>query len=283
MLTSPLLSAEPRIMHGFSTRAGGVSILPHTASMNVADGHGDPPGTVRENIGILARAVSGGTLDERAVVCAPQIHSAKIRRVTAADAGSGVVSPPGESGDGFVTDAPGVLLMIRMADCVPILFSARREDGAPLAAAVHAGWRGTVAGIAPAAVALLLAMGAQRESIRCALGQAIHACCYEVGADFRDAVRAAQGEDFAQAHIAPRNGRLFADVPGMNRTLLLAAGLTKAQIDLSPCCTACAPSVFHSHRASRGMRGAMGALIGIRAADGGNGRNGENGENAAFS
>ena len=256
-------------VHGFSTRAGGVSTAPAVASMNLALRDGDTEQNVLRNTEILARAVSHGVLGACDAVCAPQIHSARIRRVTAQNRGEGVVRAPGESGDGFLTDTPGVLLLVRHADCVPILFTARRGDASPLAAAVHAGWRGTVAGIAPAAVRLLCEMGASLPTVRAALGQAIHACCYEVGEDFRDAVRAARGAEFAARHIQERAGRLFADVPGMNRTLLLECGLNEAQIDLSPCCTACAPHTFHSHRAGGGQRGAMAAAIAILHSPGG--------------
>jgi len=259
------LLETPGVCHGFSTRSGGVSTLPHTASMNVARGHGDPDETVRENIGILARTLSGGRWDEGRVVYAHQIHSARIRRVGEADRGCGVTLPAGEDGDGFVTDTPGILLMVSVADCTPILFSAARRPGgaAEIVCAIHAGWRGTVAGIAPRAIRCMLDMGAELSTVRCAVGPSIGPCCYEVKADFCDAVAAARGQAFADAHIRKRDGKLFADVAGMNVSLLLEAGLTPAQIDRSPACTACEPNRFHSHRASGGKRGAMGALIGL--------------------
>lgn len=257
------LFSDEDIIHGFSTREGGVSRLPHTASMNVAEGHGDPVETVRENIGLIARAVSAGTLGEDAVVCAPQIHSTRLRYTAKQDGGEGVTRPAGESGDGFFTDQPGVLLMVRVADCVPILFSARRPDGSPLVAAVHAGWRGTVAGIAPRAVEALLKMGADPKTVRAAIGQCIHDCCFEVKEDFCSAVTDACGETFARRHIKRRGEKLFADIVGMNAELLRAAGLTDDRIDISPLCTACAPELFHSHRATKGVRGAMAAVIGI--------------------
>ncbi len=264
MLISSLLAAEPRIMHGFSTREGGVSTLAHTASMNVAKRHGDPDAVVVTNISLFAGQVSGGALDASAVVCASQIHSVKIRRVGADNRGEGTVLPTGENCDGFITADPGVLLMVRVADCTPILFSARRPDGSPIVCAVHAGWRGTVAGIAAEAMRMIMEMDGERNTVRCAVGQAIRDCCYEVKEDFRDAVIAARGTAFADAHIRPRDGKLFADVPGMNVTILHEAGLADAQIDVLPHCTACNPALFHSHRASRGIRGAMGAMIGIR-------------------
>jgi len=262
LFRSDLLAAAD-IVHGFSTREGGVSRLSHTASMNTAEGHGDPAETVRENIGILARAVSGGGMDAGAVIAAPQIHSASLRYVTAADAGTGVLREAGPAGDGFYTDQPGVMLSVRVADCVPILFTARRADGTPLIAAVHAGWRGTVAGIAAAAVRHLTEMGAVLPTVRAAVGPCIRDCCFEVQADFTAAVTDAKGAEFASRHIRRRDGRQYADLIGMNRELLRDAGLTDAQIDVSPHCTACNPALFHSHRASKGQRGAMSAMIGI--------------------
>ena len=263
MLTSSLLAAQPRILHGFSTREGGVSTLPHTASMNVAKERGDTNETVIENIRLFAHRVSDGRLDASAVVCASQIHSTKIRRVTAKNCGEGATLHTGEECDGFITDTPAVLILVRVADCTPILFSARRADDSPIVCAVHAGWRGTVAGIAAEAVRLIGEMGGEKHTIRCALGPAIRACCYEVKEDFRDAVAAMRGADFAAAHIRPRDGKLFADVPGMNVRILLEAGLREEQIDVLPHCTACRPDLFHSHRATDGIRGAMGAMIGF--------------------
>ena len=264
LLRSSLLLEDSCIVHGFSTRAGGVSTLAHTASMNVARGHGDPDEIVQQNIGILARSVSGGEWEQSRVVYAHQIHSARIRRISEADAGCGVTLPAGEDGDGFISDTPGILLMISVADCTPILFSARREDGSPIVCAIHAGWRGTVAGIGAEAIRQITEMGGLLSTVRCAVGPAIRDCCYEVQMDFVHAVADTRGQDFADAHILRRDGKLFADVPGMNETLLLQAGLCKEQIDRCPFCTACAPDRFHSHRASHGLRGAMGALIGIK-------------------
>ena len=127
----------PRVAHGFSTRLGGVSADPATKEMNLAFGREDPDSVVYENIGIFARAVTDGRYGGDRVICAPQIHSDKIRYVTPADAGDGVTrrSPDDEGFDGFVTDKPGVILTVRVADCVPILFAGIKEDGAPAVAA----------------------------------------------------------------------------------------------------------------------------------------------------
>ena len=86
---STLLSGAS-VAHGFSTRRGGVSTHPYTAAMNLAMGREDPDGTVRENMEIFARAVTGGSFGGESVVTASQIHSAKVRVVTADNRGEGV-------------------------------------------------------------------------------------------------------------------------------------------------------------------------------------------------
>ena len=267
LFRSGLLGGVPGVMAGFSFRAGGVSVLPHTAALNLTDGLGDDPETVRRNMDIFARAVSRGRYGGEAAVKARQIHSAKIRDLGPENAGEGTVREAGEDCDGFVTDAPGVMPVIRVADCVPVLLAGLREDGRPVVAAVHAGWRGTVGGIAGEAVRRLLRYGCRAESIRAAIGAHIGFCCYEVGEDFAAAVAEARGAAFAARHIripggaASGGAKPHADLTGMNREILLLAGLTEGQIDVSPDCTMCDTETYYSHRGMRGKRGTMGAGI----------------------
>ena len=264
---SSVLSEVPGVLHGFSGREGGVSTLPHTRSFNLTVDLGDPPEVVRRNTDIFCRAVSEGRFGAECGVKAHQIHSSRIRSLDGSQAGEGAVREPGEPCDGFVTDAPGVLPMIRVADCVPILFAGSREDGRPVIAAVHAGWRGTASGIAASAVGELTARGCSLSSIRCAVGAHIGFCCYEVGEDFVDSVASLRGREFAARHIRPVPGspagsKPHADLTGMNLELLLSAGLTEAQIDVSPDCTMCAdPALYYSHRRMKGVRGTQGAGI----------------------
>lgn len=261
----------PGICHGFSTRAGGVSTHPYTQTMNLAMGREDDDDTVRRNGEIFVSLVSDGVYHASHLVTASQIHSAKVRILTAENRGEGMVKTGGEDCDGFVTDVPGVLPMIRVADCTPILLAGTKENGAPVVGAVHAGWKGSAAGIAGEAVEKMVSLGARRESIRAAIGPHIGTCCYEVGPDLVEAVTAAAGAAFAEAYCTPRrtdeNGlqKYTADMTGMNRYWLAAAGVTAAQIDVSDACTMCRPDRFHSHRATGGKRGAMGAVIGIFA------------------
>lgn len=252
----------PGVLHAFSTRLGGVSTHPHTYSMNIAPGHGDGKKVVLENTDILVAAATGGLLSAADAVVTAQIHSAKIRRLTRDNCGEGVIRACGESCDGFVTDERCVVPIVRTADCVPILLSALKQDTSPVVAAVHAGWRGTVSGIAAEAVREMVSLGAEPDTVRAAIGPHIGKCCFEVQSDFVNSVTAICGEDFAARHISADEG-LHADLTGMNLEILIEAGVLRENIDVSDECTCCLNEKYHSHRKTHGLRGAMGSLIAI--------------------
>ena len=242
---STLLS-EKNIPHGFSTRVGGVSRKEHTKAMNVGFGRGDDDETVFENIWILN---SFAGIKNAKTAYSPQIHSRIIRKIENTS-----FSSPLEECDGFITNVKGVSLLIRMADCVPILFY-----GGGVVCAVHAGWRGTVSGICEEAVEQFASYGVKPNEIVSAIGHCIHSCCFEVKEDFISAVSSMRGSDFARRHIREREKRFFADLVSMNEEILKNAGVVF--IDASERCTACEPSLFHSHRKTGGKRGTMGAII----------------------
>ena len=251
----------PEIGHGFSTRAGGKSELPHTKTMNLSFTLGDSDETVRENMELLC-TYTDTSYD--GLVGSPQFHSAEVRYVTERDAHEGVDRENTSPSDGFVTDVPGMTLIIRMADCTPILLYGKKADGSPVVSAVHAGWKGTVSGIGANAVSKMASLGAYPETIKVAIGQCIHSCHFEVKEDFRKSVTDARGEDFALRHIKETDGKLFADLVSMNTEILEEAGIQTENIDVSPFCSVCSPDVFHSHRATGGKRGTMGGVIGIK-------------------
>lgn len=261
---STLLDEIPGIFHGFSTRLGGVSVLPHTATMNLSRGLGDTDDVVRQNLDIFARAISGGMYGAESVVMMSQIHSASVRIVTRTDAGEGSTRFPACEGDGFASCEHGVIPVVRAADCVPILLAGIRGDGTPAVSAIHAGWRGTVSGIAPEAVRALVSLGCAVSSIRVAIGAHIGFCCYEVGTDFYDSVCKLRGADFADRHIrCVPSGKLHADLTSMNAELLEYVGITHDRLDICPDCTMCMPDLYYSHRATHGKRGVHGAGIGV--------------------
>lgn len=247
----------PRVRHGFSTRKGGVSTEAHTASMNVGFFRGDSDEVVRENIRLLCGYAGVG----ENVVCTPQIHSTEIRYVTMENAGEGIDRDPPFPCDGFVTNRAHVTLLVRVADCTPILLCGEKEDGSPVIGAVHAGWRGAAGGIAAVAVQKMKELGAS--DIRAAIGPCIHSCCYKVGTDMVDEVSRLRGAGFARRHIKEKGGALFADIAAINEETLRCAGVCADKIDVSNECTACKPSLYHSHRATGGKRGTMGAVIEI--------------------
>lgn len=242
------LLKEKNIPHGFSTRIGGVSTLPHTSSMNVGFGRGDDDETVLENVRILCKL--SGIADTKTIY-APQIHSKIVRKVQKETA------TPAEACDGFITNEKGVSLLVRMADCVPVLFY-----GGGVVCAVHAGWRGTVSGICEEAVARFGEYGVSPSEIIVAIGHCIHSCCFQVKEDFVSAVIGERGNDFTFRHIKETKDGFFADLVGMNEEILKNAGVFN--IDASERCTACNSELFHSHRKTNGVRGTMGAVIGLQ-------------------
>ena len=246
--------------HGFSTRLGGVSALPHTASLNLAFGRGDDDAVVLANLARFTAAV--GVPGE--VISLPQIHSADVRVVTGADAGLGYQHPADGSCDGYVTATPGVTLGVKTADCVPILLA---DAAAGVIGALHAGWRGTVAGIARTGVGEMVKLGADPARIVAAIGPAICACCFEVGEEFPDAVAASACAPLCLPHLRRRDGRLYADLPAMNAAILCSAGLRAENIDQSGLCTCCDSARFYSHRASKGKRGTMLSVIALPKGD----------------
>jgi len=268
LFRSTLLHREG-ICHGFSTREGGVSTHPYTASMNLVMGREDSDETVRQNGEIFAGAVTYGAMAGSSLVTTSQIHSAIVRTVDRTHCGEGLYRETGVACDGFVTDTPGVLPMIRVADCTPILLLGYKADQSPVVGAVHAGWRGSAAGIAAEAVEKMVSLGCVRDSICAAVGPHIGVCCYEVGEDLLSEVQKMAGSDFGSRYVTPRHmeqtgeRKYTADLTGMNLYWLETAGVKGEKIDVSPACTMCQTTLFHSHRATCGKRGAMGAAIGI--------------------
>jgi len=171
-----------------------------------------------------------------------QIHSAIV---LPADGRCGVVG----SGDALLEDQPGAVIAIKTADCIPILLVDERRR---VVAAVHAGWRGTVAHIAPAAIAAMQQrFGSEPEDLHAAIGPGIGKCCYEVGPEV-----AAQFGGQGREHI---------DLTAANRDQLLKAGVTPDRIYASNLCTMCLAGEFHSFRRDGEAAGRLCSFAGIAA------------------
>jgi YfiH family protein len=216
-LTSPLLAALGGVRHAFFTREGGVSEGIY-ASLNTGPGSGDDSGRVTQN---RRRAMASLDLGPSALVTGYQVHSADVAFVNAP-------WPPGSAPrvDGIVTGASGVACGALAADCAPVLIA---DPEAGLVAAVHAGWRGALAGVVASAVRTMAGKGGEPAQMVAAIGPCIGPASYEVGLEFLETFVAADqaNERHFRAGAQP-DKRLF-DLPGYVLAQLAAAGVTRAE------------------------------------------------------
>lgn len=252
----------PGLVHGFFGRAGGWSRGPF-ASCNFSANVGDSVEAVHRNWHSLRNHLGSGRL-----VRMNQVHGARVNLVAAAPV-AGPQLDDGDDGqpwecfgdcDGLVTGGRGIDLAVLTADCVPILLVAPTHGAAM---ALHAGWRGTVAGIAAAGLQVARrALGIEPHDWRAALGPAIGGCCYEV--------ERAIGDDIADRWGAmpeawqPSAGRGQLDLRRANAAILSRCGLPAEQITFIGPCTACAWDRYYSHRRSGGNTGRQVSVIGFR-------------------
>ena len=264
-LTSSLLDHR-QIVHGFSTRLGGVSQGIYAAmnlrgSQPLEEVAADAPENVRENYRRLCAALGA---DSDRLVLSKQVHQDTVRQVTASDAGKGLLRPADYTADALVTNVPGMSLMVFSADCIILLL---HDPVTGSIGAVHAGWRGTALDLPAKAVAEMGRLyGARPRDIHVAIGPGISACCFETHDDVPDALRAAFGPglNFAMFPQPDRPGKWAVDLKAVNAWRLTEAGVPREQIDLCPICTACNTNLFWSHRRTGDRRGVQGGLIGLR-------------------
>ena len=238
----------PGLVHGFLGRA---CALP-AGSFTLAD--------------VRAKLVAAGETP-RAVFAVRQVHGACVLVPAAAEDGAsdweGRVLPEAlPEADALVSTAAGVILTIRTADCVPILLVAPE---ARAVAAVHAGWKGTLAGIVENALAALeRCSGARPAEVEAALGPAIGGCCYEFGAEHLPYFVAAFGSGVERAWRPGAAERGHLDLRLLARIALEAAGVSPAAISTVGPCTAEHPAELHSYRRDGARAGRQLSYIGWR-------------------
>jgi YfiH family protein len=216
-------------------------VSPPPLGLNLSFRVGDDPANVVRNRGIFF----GGLGIPLASLAIPgQVHGSTVL----------LVDRPGEypETDALITSVEGLFLCVSVADCVPVLLFDPLRNAI---AAVHAGWRGTAAGIAAAAVE---AMGAEFGSLPSGLfasiGPSASNCCYSVGDEV--------ASRFPAAFVRTDGAARFVDLKGANRKQLLDAGLRPENVELSPYCTISNPTLFHSFRRDGVKSGRMMAVIG---------------------
>jgi YfiH family protein len=288
ILEAPPLAQLDWITHGFSTRPGGVSELESIHDgrksaekvLNLGFTEWDSRECVLTNRRNFFEALNS---DEMSAIGLRQIHSDIVRVVNSADAEP---SADAAKADALITNEPGLLLIVQVADCVPILLADKKRRAI---AAIHSGWRGTLQRIAEKALGRMqMEFGTRPRDVIAALGPGIGQCCFEVGpevaaeyaAKFPEARNWFQGPFDSLAREdndpnwlpwltmrppghQPPSPRVHLDLIAANRSILSAVGVPSANIFSSGFCTACRRDLFFSFRRER-VTGRMLAAIGIR-------------------
>lgn len=291
------LKGFPWLLHAFSTRRGGVS-KGAARGLNLGMITSNPTANVEKNRRAFLSQLGA---EDFVLASLRQTHSTQIYRAMKKPRRelqyhlSGYPAPelPEKRvpvGDALLTDDAGILLSVRVADCLPILLVDSRRRAV---AAVHAGWRGTLARIAEKTVGVMRQIfGSDPRDLRAAIGPGIRACCYEVGDEVVAAFcgRFAEGEKYFHApsprnpadamaakypllflskrppgHLDDRPPAAHLDLVAATKDQFLEAGLRAANIHVAEFCTACHTDLFFSHRKEGAHTGRMMAVVGIRA------------------
>ena len=249
------MDAAGGVAHGFSTRRGGVS-EGMWESLNLGTARGDDPDHVRENYRRFFKAIGA---DGGRIAMTNQVHGGVVRCITTADVKADPYDKVGYEADGLMTDLPGVALLVYSADCIPILFY---DPVRRVAAAVHAGWRGTAAGIATAAVGRMGdVFGCRPADILAAIGPGIGPDCFETHEDVPNALTAAMAMNVLPFIRLKENGKFAVDLKAINAKRLELAGVLPEHIAVCDDCTCCLEEKYWSHRRQGTQRGSMASMI----------------------
>lgn len=244
--------------NGFSTRLGGVSRLGSTenadgsADLNLAGFKDDLAENIAEN-----RRRFFSVLDEpNELATVWQVHGDSIKIVRSLDE----TGDSDDRCDAMVSDLSGLFLGVKTADCVPILIA---DPATGAFAAIHAGWRGTLASIAAKAVDKMNeAFGSNPSEMLCAIGPAALGCCYEVGSEVIEAFGRTLTEHRKYFHSS-REGHAYIDLHQINSDQLAGAGINGQNIFKAPLCTMERTDLFFSYRIENPRLGKTGRLMAV--------------------
>lgn len=279
-MEAPALKRLPWLIHGFSTRPGGLSTAYGRKSLNVGFTKDDSREAVERNRKLFLSAAGAVKKGKPwPLITLRQIHSDLIHVVRSAKPGPLV-------GDGMVTNVPGIMLGILVADCFPVLLVDRRNNAV---GAFHCGWRPTAKRMVEKGLGIMrYEYGTRPEDVYAAIGPGIQNCCYEVGEELREQFESQFAYSSELFHTvqesdpvrekypllfmnmrAPGHGdlciKLHLDLREANRRQLLMLGVPEKNIAALKHCTACDTRNFFSHRAEKGRTGRMMAVIGMKA------------------
>lgn len=247
---SSVLSQFNNLVHGFTTRKGGVSKGEY-ASLSMSPWRGDDIDCVHENERILCESLS---LDKNMLTATKQEHTDVVEIIDKPRIGYGIKTPWNKGVDACITCLKNVPLLCYSADCVPILIYASDIEAI---AAVHAGWRGTQSKIVKKTAEKIIELGANPENIYAVIGPCIHKCCYEVSDDV-----ALQFEE--KYYDDCKNGKYMLDLAEVNRDLLKDCGIADENVSVCDMCTMCNNDIFFSHRGQNGKSGTLAGIICMR-------------------
>jgi hypothetical protein len=241
-----------RVIHAIFTRKGGISPSPWD-SLNFGSTVGDELGNVFEN---KRRAFESMRIDQNSIFDVWQVHSREVIFTNSPRHST----EKHQKADIIVTDQPGVVLLMRFADCVPLLFYDRHKNVAGIA---HAGWQGTVKGVATTVVdAMRSNYYSHPADITAIIGPSIGPDHYKIGPDVVDQVKLAFGND-SSSILHQGDGYTYFDLWSANRIQLEHSGVRV--IETSGICTACHPEDWYSHRGQGGKTGRFGVIISLLA------------------
>jgi polyphenol oxidase len=243
--------------NAFSTRLGGVSPMPQGA-LNLAGFNEDAAENIHENRRRLLKLFDG----EWALASCWQMHSADVRVIKNIDDARPPENAHGDTVycDALTTNTTRILLGVKTADCVPVLLADARTGAC---AAIHAGWRGTVASIVTRTLERMATeYGTRVEDVGAAIGPAARACCYEVGHEVIEVFhqKFPESDSFFKK---TREGHALVDLHAANRQQLIAAGVSPRNIHTAPLCTMCRTDLFFSYRREKKVHGRVGRLMSV--------------------
>lgn len=249
-----------KVIHGFSTRLGGVS-KEHLKTMNLSFTRGDEEESVIENYKRITNALG---VEYESLVLSYQTHTTNIRVVTKNDRGKGIIKERDYTDiDGFITNDPSVTLVTFYADCVPLYFVDPIHNAIGLS---HSGWRGTVNQIGKKTLEKMHEQyGTMPEDVVAAIGPSICLDCYEVSEDVAEEFKKNfEQKKFMDICYKKDNNKYQLDLWKANEYVLRDAGIKKENISISNICTCCNPELLFSHRASKGLRGNLAAFLSLK-------------------
>lgn len=229
-----------------TTCRGGVSSGAY-ATLNLGLHVGDAPADVLENRRRVAAALGADLGD---FVFCEQAHGREVKTVSAGDRGRGTRSLEDaiQRTDALVTGDPGTVLVVMVADCVPVVLY---DPVAHVLACVHAGWRGTIARVAEAALAAMRSLGSRPENVLAGVGPAIAPGSYQVGDEVAAQARECFGGEDEGIVQPDGTGRWLFNLWAANHRILRESGVPDSQIALAALPTGPDPGLFFSDRHTR--------------------------------